>query len=144
WSSTQRTGWQGPALGIFDGIHVLNTIGKIAARLEKANRSFLKRFPGDSNERQPVHVVYGGAHLFKSDSAQKLGSLALKSLEQFAPNSATLARVLKLPNALAEAVYSRVLEKLRREPVECYHLDFEDGYGIRSKAEEDGHAVSAA
>jgi hypothetical protein len=37
-----------------------------------------------------------------------------------------------------------VVEKLRREPVEDYRIDFEDGYGIRGWDEEDGHAVAAA
>jgi citrate lyase beta subunit len=36
------------------------------------------------------------------------------------------------------------LEKLRREPVEDFRIDFEDGYGNRPDAEEDGHAVAAA
>jgi len=45
---------------------------------------------------------------------------------------------------LAEAVYMRVTEKLQREPVEDFRLDFEDGYGHRSDEEEDGHALSAA
>jgi hypothetical protein len=35
------------------------------------------------------------------------------------------------------------MEKLRREPVEDYRIDFEDGFGIRSDAEEDA-AVDAA
>ena len=38
-------------------------------------------------------------------------------------------------------VYARVVEKLRREPVEDFRIDFEDGYGNRPDAEEDGHAV---
>src|SRR5262249_22220906 len=41
-------------------------------------------------------------------------------------------------------IYPRVLDKLRREPVEDFRLDFEDGYGPRPDAEEDGHAQSAA
>jgi citrate lyase beta subunit len=41
-------------------------------------------------------------------------------------------------------VYARVLEKLQREPVEDYRIDFEDGYGNRSDAEEDQHAKLAA
>jgi citrate lyase beta subunit len=45
---------------------------------------------------------------------------------------------------LEETVYARVLEKLRREPVEDYRIDFEDGYGNRSDAEEDGHALACA
>ncbi len=118
----------------------------IARRLGGANRAFLERYPGESAARQPVHVVYGGAHLFKADAAAKLGSLARKSLEQFAPDAATLALVLNLPGgpAMAETIYARVTEKLRREPVEDFRIDFEDGYGVRSEAEEDGHAVSAA
>ena len=35
-------------------------------------------------------------------------------------------------------------EKLRREPVEDFRIDFEDGYGNRPDAEEDQHAKLAA
>ena len=35
-------------------------------------------------------------------------------------------------------------EKLKREPVEDFRIDFEDGYGNRPDAEEDGHAETAA
>ncbi|MBS2024015.1 MAG: phosphoenolpyruvate kinase, partial [Deltaproteobacteria bacterium] len=38
----------------------------------------------------------------------------------------------------------RVKDKLRREAVEDFRIDFEDGYGNRPDAEEDGHAASAA
>src|SRR5262249_23493935 len=41
-------------------------------------------------------------------------------------------------------IYRRMAEKLRREPVEDFRIDFEDGYGNRSDPEEDGHAVTAA
>ena len=41
-------------------------------------------------------------------------------------------------------IYDRIVEKLRREPVEDFRLDFEDGYGNRPDAEEDGHAAAAA
>jgi len=37
-----------------------------------------------------------------------------------------------------------VLEKLQREPVEDFRIDFEDGYGNRPDAEEDQHAKLAA
>src|SRR5256714_5170957 len=36
------------------------------------------------------------------------------------------------------------MKKLQREPVEDFRIDFEDGYGNRPDAEEDGHAESAA
>src|SRR6185436_298400 len=45
---------------------------------------------------------------------------------------------------LAEVVRPRVEEKLGREPVEDFRIDFEDGYGNRPDAEEDGHAEAAA
>ncbi|MDE2290619.1 MAG: phosphoenolpyruvate kinase, partial [Elusimicrobia bacterium] len=40
--------------------------------------------------RRPVHVLYGGAHLFKADSAAKLGGLARKALEARLPDAAAL------------------------------------------------------
>jgi citrate lyase beta subunit len=45
---------------------------------------------------------------------------------------------------LAASVYPRILEKLRREPVEDFRIDFEDGFGVRSDGEEDAAADSAA
>jgi citrate lyase beta subunit len=91
-----------------------------------------------------VHTVYGGAHLFKSDTAVRLGQLAMKSFESFAPDAETFGAALDLPEAVRKTVYERVREKLTREAVEDFRIDFEDGYGTRSDAEEDGHAVSAA
>ncbi len=44
----------------------------------------------------------------------------------------------------AHTIYRRVAEKLGREPVEDFRIDFEDGYGNRPDEEEDGHAASAA
>lgn len=148
----------------------------IAARLEQAHNAFRRRYPGPPDERQPVHVVYGGAHLFRAGTARRLGELALRSLDEYAPDFATFAKVFGLPQAdrlpgspdaiaaMADSVdadpdaarrenfpawfactlYHRVHAKLRREPVEDYRIDFEDGYGIRPDEEEDAHAVAAA
>jgi citrate lyase beta subunit len=135
----------------------------LTERLRTANDGFSQHYPGESGRRQPVHTVYGGAHLFRSDSANRLGSLARRSLDQFAPDFIAFARALELPGAsqladalpeqvhhdnkptwLAQTIYERVKEKLRREPVEDFRIDFEDGYGNRPDAEEDGHAESAA
>jgi len=122
-----------------------------------------------------VHTVYGGAHLFKSDTARRLGALARRSLDQFAPDFLVFARAIGLPQAdqlpesideanelisalendldlrrqnksawLAHTIYRRVSDKLRREPVEDFRIDFEDGYGNRPDEEEDQHAVAAA
>jgi len=148
----------------------------LSAKVRKANQAFSKKYPGETGHRQPVHTVYGGAHLFKSDSAERLGGLARRSLDQFAPDFLTFAKAIGLPGAdelpasleqdaklaalieanldgvrlenksawLAHSIYSRVNDKLRREPVEDFRIDFEDGYGNRPDAEEDGHAASAA
>ncbi len=41
--------------------------------LRQANEEFMSHYPGEGGDRQPVHTVYGGAHLFKSDTAKRLG-----------------------------------------------------------------------
>ena len=126
--------------------------------------------------RRPVHVIYGGANLYRHDSAQKLGRIALETLVTYAPNFADLARGMGLPGAdalpsdagavdamrnsflsspeelkaenfsawLANAVYDRTVEKLRRQPVEDLRIDFEDGFGVRSDEEEDAAALASS
>jgi citrate lyase beta subunit len=116
----------------------------VLARLSKQNAAYMTRFPGDFAGRQPVHTVYGGAHLFKSDSAKKLGELSVRSLTRYAPDAVTFALAVGMDESLAHKVYDRVVEKLKREAVEDFRIDFEDGYGNRSDVEEDGHAVAAA
>lgn len=119
-------------------------LSSITTRLAQANQEFAAFYPDDSLERQPVHSVYGGAHLFKADTAQKLGALALKSLAEYAPDTAVLAQAVNLPGDLADTIYQRVCHKLQTEPVEDLRVDFEDGYGYRSDEEEDGHALVVA
>jgi CO/xanthine dehydrogenase FAD-binding subunit/citrate lyase beta subunit len=116
----------------------------IAERMEELGRELARRYPGERGDRQPVHTVYGGAHLFRAGSARRLGELALAALAEHAPDPAALAEALGMDAALAGAVYPRVVEKLRREPVEDFRIDFEDGYGHRPDDEEDGHAEAAA
>jgi hypothetical protein len=91
-----------------------------------------------------VHTVYGGAQLFKADTARRLGVLALSALDDYGPDATTFGSALGLPGRLVEPVYARVREKLGREPVEDFRIDYEDGYGNRPDAEEDGHAVQGA
>ncbi|MFN8457534.1 MAG: phosphoenolpyruvate kinase, partial [Anaerolineae bacterium] len=93
-------------------------LGSITAPLAQANQNFAAFYLGDSPERQPVHSVYGGAHLFKADTVQKLGALALKNLAEYAPNAAVLAEAVRLSADLAETIYQRVRHKLQTEPVE--------------------------
>jgi hypothetical protein len=148
----------------------------ILSTLATANQRFNRRYPGEPESRQPIHTVYGGANLFRADTARRMGELALRALVEHAPDHATLARALDLPGAatlpttsadiaaqrarleadplavkavsrpawLAWTVYTRVVAKLGREPIEDFRIDFEDGYGNRPDDEEDGHAASAA
>ncbi len=151
-------------------------VASINDRLRSSNTELSARYPGETGRRQPVHTVYGGAHLFRADSAARLGKVAERALLEHAPNFVAFARAIGLPRVddlpdvlnyatglktrletqpetvreenpaawLAYTIYSRVQEKLKREPVEDFRIDFEDGYGNRPDAEEDGHAESAA
>jgi len=73
-----------------------------------------------------------------------LGTLAERALSEYAPDAAAFAGALGIRDDLAVTVYQRVVEKLRREPVEDYRIDFEDGFGIRSDTEEDATVDAAA
>ena len=109
-----------------------------------ANREFARAHPGESGARQPVHTMYGGAHLYNWNVCRKMGALAQRALAEYAPDAATLALATGIPNRLADVVYERLLEKLLRQPVEDFHVDFEDGYGFRPDAEEDAAADRCA
>jgi len=113
-------------------------------RLERAQQQYTTSFAGDGGRRQPLHVVYGGAHLFKPETPKKLGALALEALTKFAATPHELGEALGLPLHVAQRVHPRLIEKLRREPVEDLRIDFEDGYGHRPDAEEDEHACTSA
>jgi hypothetical protein len=114
--------------------------------LKAANRKLARLYPGDATARQPVHTLICSGDAFRRDSVRAFGAAALTALDEFAPTPASFAKTLGMTDAssLAETVYARVVGKLKREPVEDLRLDFEDGYGTRPDAEEDGHAESAA
>jgi citrate lyase beta subunit len=98
-----------------------------------------------SSPQQPIHTVYGGAHLFKSSTCAKLGALAERVFSEYAPDAGALARIFAIPEALAETVHARVTRKLQDGPVvEDFRIDFEDGLGVRPDAEEDAAAENAA
>ena len=68
----------------------------ILNELRAANLKFQQAYPGDKPDRQPVHTLYGGANLFKWDTCVKMGEVALKNLQTYAPDFVVLANVLKL------------------------------------------------
>ena len=55
-------------------------LGEVSARLGTD-------FPGESPDRQPVHTVYGGAHLFTANTAERLGELAPWRPRRWAPDA---------------------------------------------------------
>ena len=122
-------------------------LAAIAARLRTANTRLAAAYPGDPIGRQPVHTLICSGDAFTRDSAQTFGAAAVAALNEFGPTASSFAKTIGLASddaTLIEAVRARVMAKLKREPVEDLRLDFEDGYGTRPDAEEDGHAESAA
>jgi citrate lyase beta subunit len=91
--------------------------------------------------RYPVHTVYVPGEAFDAGTIRSWGDQALAMLDEHAPDAASLAAALGLPEALADDVHARVRAKLEREPVEDLRVDFEDGYGGR---DEDTDAARAA
>lgn len=122
-------------------------LAEASGALREANLVFAQRHPGESAGRQPVHTVYGGAQLFSSDAAAKLGGVALEALDRFAPDASALGEALGIAaHRELPRIAERVRAKLQQEPVEDFRIDFEDGYGNRPDAEEDRDAglVAAA
>lgn len=145
----------------------------ILTELGAANKDFQQIYPGEKPDRQPVHTVYGGADLFKFNSAQRMGEVALNTLLTYAPDFVAFAKALQIegynklpagksaitalekklkkiadaknnPAYLSYTVYNKVIQKLKSEPIEDFRIDFEDGFGNRSNQEEDETAVKAA
>lgn len=113
-------------------------------RLEELASRLGTELPGERPERQPVHTVYGGAHLFTKGTPRRLGELALEVMASWLTDPDTLSEVTGMVPEIAGKVHPLVERKLREEPVEDFRVDFEDGYGHRGDEEEDGHARSAA
>ncbi|MCB9586891.1 MAG: phosphoenolpyruvate kinase [Polyangiaceae bacterium] len=67
--------------------------------LSEANLAYAAAFPGDLPTRQPVHTIYGGAQLFKAETGQRLGQLALRALDDFGPDAFSFARAVGMEGA---------------------------------------------
>ncbi|MGQ0738960.1 MAG: DUF6986 family protein [Bacteroidota bacterium] len=87
---------------------LLNSLGT-------ANKKFQQIYPGDKPDRQPVHTVYGGANLFKSDTCVRMGEIALKNLQTYSPDFVTLARVLKTDGYDKLPEEEKKIEKLAKK-----------------------------
>jgi hypothetical protein len=112
--------------------------------LREANLAFARRYPGEAVRRQPVHTVYLGAQHFHRAIARAHGDEALRTLEEHAGSGEALARALGIERGpSADELYQRMLDKLSREPVEDFRIDFEDGFGTHSDDREDAAADRA-
>jgi citrate lyase beta subunit len=127
----------------------LNKFAGQISRLERANRAIeaqARTLAPRHAHHQPSHVMYGGAHLFSEKTFSRISELALAAFNHAAPNPDALAALIgeSWDSILTQKLYTKVTKKISTEPLEDYRIDFEDGYGVRSDAEEDQHAVSAA
>ncbi len=101
-------------------------------RLDDTDDMLRRTYPGETEGRQPVHTVYVPADRFRAELVGDWSEGAIGALRAHPP----------LP--FRESLRERVLEKLRREPIEDLRIDFEDGYGVRDDAREDADARAAA
>jgi len=69
---------------------------QLFGKLSAANQAFNQLYPGDKSDRQPVHTVYGGAHLFKQNIAATFKQKSLNTLQTYAPNFAVFGRAFEL------------------------------------------------
>lgn len=88
---------------------------EIFGELRKANTAFQKIYPGDRSDRQPVHTLYGGANLFKSDAALALGQRALEVFTTYAPDFVTFGKVFKLEGYEYFLTTKKNPDELKRE-----------------------------
>ncbi|WP_431710641.1 DUF6986 family protein [Glutamicibacter uratoxydans] len=117
------------------------TLAAVEAQLAHTDQLMSTSYAGDTGARQPVHTVYISADRYTQQLPARWGANALAAAggtEGLAEIAATLG--LREPERLGALVAA----KLRGEPIEDLRLDFEDGYGNRSDAEEDAAALSAA
>ena len=93
----------------------------------------------------PLHVIYGGAHLYKKGSGTRLAEMARASMETYGKDERLFAELVgSTSDAITGELAARVREKLAASPIEKRSIDFEDGYGPRPDDEEDDDAVRTA
>jgi citrate lyase beta subunit len=115
------------------------------AALREANLAFARRYAGETDTPQPVHTFIEGAQHFSAEVSARRGEQALRILDDYAPDAEALGKALGIATHPSIAtIDARVRAKLAREPIEDYRIDFEDGFGLRSDAEEDSHVAIVA
>jgi len=106
------------------------SLAKTLARLEDSNTAYSRVYPGEPLDRRPVHTVYGGANLFRRDSARRLGDVALASLNEYAPDFATFARAIGLKGCESLPATASAAEAV----AERFRKDFEGSAAVHPAA----------
>ena len=78
----------------------------LLSKLKIANLKFQQTYPGDKPDRQPVHTVYGGANLFKSDTCIKMGEIALKKFADLCAQFCFIGRCIA-PEGIFRSAFFR-------------------------------------
>lgn len=111
-----------------------DALDRLESLFAPIDEDLARHYPGDRIGGQPSHTVYVSASEASSDVPAEWGAAATAILDAH-------------PEAFAELDTSNVLplvrERLISAPVQDLRFDFEDGYGWRSDAVEDRHAIAA-
>ena len=116
-------------------------LAELDALLGAADAAVAARRPQPTG-RQPIHTCYIPADRYDAGTVDAWGAAARTALADHADHPG-LADALGLDPGLLAAVLPRVATKLATQPVEDLRIDFEDGYGVHTDAEEDAAAAAA-
>ena len=138
------SGERGLEAGLEAGLETLH--GTLDDVLAPWDAELASRYPGDDGSRQPVHTVYVPGDRYSAGLAPEWAARAREAVDA-AGGVRRLVDLLGIGTtdaALAAAVTERVTAKLAVEAIEDLRIDFEDGFGDRGDAAEDGAVVAAA
>jgi len=105
--------------------HAAGLAAELDSLLAPADAVLAAAYPGPARGRQPVHTVYVPADRVIPTLTMVWGRAARQALDAHPPAP------------FDAALLPRVRAKLDIEPIEDLRIDFEDGFGIRTDAEED-------
>ncbi len=111
-----------------------NVRARIDAMLDTVDTELRTRYPGTDGRAQPIHTAYVPADRIMEDTPSTWGAAAVELLDRHHDLLAELDSTGSLPD---------VRKRLAQDPIQDLRIDFEDGYGFRTDAEED-EAASAA
>lgn len=124
-------------------------LSRVEEQLAGTDSLLANAYPGDTADRQPVHTVYVAAHLLTADTVAEWGRAALAAVDGVGGLERLAGHLgeelgLDADADLDPAVLARLVEaKLASEPIEDLRVDFEDGLGAVSDAEEDAAVASS-